>query len=152
MDNTPAIKNIAVNKKARFEYFIIQTREAGIALTGTEVKSLREGKISFADGYVEIKEGEAWLNGVHISEYSHGNRENHHPVRNRRLLLNKSEIRKLQAKVAEKGLTVIPLSAYFSNGKVKIEIAVAKGKKLYDKRETIQKKDVQRDIARRLKK
>lgn len=151
MDESTEIKTIAVNKKARFEYFIHQTYEAGIVLTGTEVKSLRAGKINFVDGYVVIVKGEAWLNEVHISEYSQGNIANHQPVRDRKLLLNKSEIRKLQQKVSEKGYTIVPLRAYFKGGKVKIEIALAQGKKLYDKRATIQKKDVERDINRRVK-
>ncbi len=151
MDETENIKTIAVNKKARFEYYIHQTFEAGIVLTGTEVKSLRAGRINFVDGYVDIVAGEAWLNGVHISEYAQGNIANHDPVRNRKLLLNKSELRKLGQRVAEKGYTIVPLRAYFKGGKVKIEIGVAQGKKLYDKRSTIQKRDVERDIERTIK-
>lgn len=151
MDETENIKTIAVNKKARFEYYIHQTFEAGIVLTGTEVKSLRAGRINFVDGYVDIVAGEAWLNGVHISEYAQGNIANHDPVRNRKLLLNKSELRKLGQRVAEKGFTIVPLRAYFKGGKVKIEIGVAQGKKLYDKRSTIQKRDVERDIERTIK-
>lgn len=151
MDETENIKTIAVNKKVRFEYYIHQTFEAGIVLTGTEVKSLRAGRINFVDGYVDIVAGEAWLNGVHISEYAQGNIANHDPVRNRKLLLNKSELRKLGQRVAEKGYTIVPLRAYFKGGKVKIEIGVAQGKKLYDKRSTIQKRDVERDIERTIK-
>ncbi len=135
-------KNITVNRKARHEYTILQTFEAGIVLTGTEVKSLRQGKANLVDSYANLKNGEMWLFGVHISEYNQGNINNHVPTRTRKLLLNKSEIRKLIGKVKEKGLTLIPLRLYFKNGKVKVELALAKGKKVYDKREAIAKKDL----------
>ncbi|QQS38178.1 MAG: SsrA-binding protein SmpB [Ignavibacteriales bacterium] len=144
-------KNIAVNRKARHEYLILQTLEAGIALTGTEVKSLRAGKANLVDGYATVQNGEVFLVSVHISEYTQGNINNHDPVRTRKLLLNKSEIRKLIGKVKEKGLTLIPLRLYFKNGKVKVEIAVAKGKKTYDKRHAIAKKDFERDQERKIK-
>ncbi len=144
-------KNIAVNRKARHEYAIIQTYEAGIVLQGTEVKSLRLGKANLVDSYANLKDGEVWLVGAHISVYEQGNINNHEPTRTRKLLLNKSEIRKLIGKVKEKGLTLIPLRLYFKDGKVKVEIALAKGKKVYDKRESIAKKDLQRDQERRFK-
>lgn len=144
-------KNITVNRKAQHEYFIIQTFEAGIVLKGTEVKSLREGKVNLVDSYATIKNGEVWLISAHISEYRQGNINNHNPTRDRKLLLNKSEIRKLIGKTKEKGLTLIPLRLYFLKGKVKVELALAKGKKSYDKRETIAKKDFQREQERRIK-
>jgi SsrA-binding protein len=144
-------KNITVNRKARYEYTIIQTYEAGIVLQGTEVKSLRLGKANLVDSYANLKNGEVWLVGAHISVYEQGNINNHEPTRTRKLLLNKSEIRKLIGKVKEKGLTLIPLRLYFKNGKAKVELALAKGKKVYDKRESIAKKDLQRDQERRFK-
>lgn len=144
-------KNITVNRKARHEFSILQTYEAGIVLTGTEVKSLREGKVNLVDSYAALIKGEVWLNSAHISEYKQGNINNHDPVRPRKLLLNKSEIRKLIGKVKEKGLTLIPLRLYFKKGKVKVELALAKGKKVYDKRESIAKRDMQRDQERRFK-
>lgn len=144
-------KNITVNRKARHEYAILQTFEAGIALQGTEVKSLRQGKANLVDGYAKIENGEVWLVSVHISEYTQGNINNHDPVRSRKLLLKKSEIRKLIGKTKEKGLTLIPLRLYFKNGKVKVELALAKGKKVYDKRRDIAKKDFQREQERRIK-
>ena len=144
-------KNITVNRKASFEYHILQTFEAGIALVGTEVKALRQGKANLVDGYAKIENGEVWLVSVHISEYTQGNINNHDPRRDRKLLLNKSEIRKLIGKTKEKGLTLIPLRLYFKNGKVKVELALAKGKKVYDKRRDIAKKDFQREQERRIK-
>ncbi len=144
-------KNITVNRKARHEYAILQTYEAGLVLQGTEVKSLRQGKANLVDSYANLKNGEVWLIGAHISIYEQGNINNHEPTRPRKLLLNKSEIRKLIGKVKEKGLTLIPLRLYFKNGKVKVELALAKGKKVYDKRESIAKKDLQREQERRIK-
>ena len=144
-------KNITVNRKARHEYSIIQTFEAGIVLQGTEVKSLRQGKANLVDSYASLKNGEVWLIGTHISEYTQGNINNHIPTRDRKLLLNKSEIRRLIGKVKEKGLTLIPLRLYFKDGKVKVELALAKGKKVYDKRESIAKRDLQREQERRVK-
>jgi len=149
MENQEKVKNITTNRKARFEYFILSTYEAGIVLRGTEVKSLREGKINLVDSYALLKNNELWLIGAHISEYTQGNINNHEPTRDRKLLLNRSELRKLASKAAEKGLTIIPLSLYFKNGKVKVEIGLCKGKKLYDKRESIAKKDQKRDLDRR---
>jgi SsrA-binding protein len=144
-------KDITVNRKARFEYSILQTYEAGIVLQGTEVKSLRQGKANLVDSYANIKNGELWLFSAHISEYTQGNINNHDPVRTRKLLLKSIEIRKLIGKVKEKGLTIIPLRLYFKEGKVKVELALAKGKKVYDKREAIAKKDMQRDQERKIK-
>ncbi len=144
-------KNIAVNRKARHEYTILQTIEAGIVLVGTEVKALRQGKANLVDGYAKLESNEVWLVSVNISEYTQGNINNHDPVRDRKLLLNRSEIRKLIGKTKEKGLTLIPLRLYFKNGKVKVELALAKGKKVYDKRRDIAKKDFQREQERRIK-
>jgi len=144
-------KNITVNRKARHEYAILQTFEAGIVLVGTEVKALRQGKANLVDGYAKIEKGEVWLVSVHINEYTQGNINNHDPVRERKLLLKSSEIRKLIGKTNEKGLTLIPLRLYFKNGKVKVELALAKGKKVYDKRRDIAKKDFQREQERRIK-
>ncbi len=144
-------KNITVNRKARYEYTIIQTYEAGIALQGTEVKALRQGKANIVDSYATLRASEVWLIGLNISPYEQGNINNHEPTRDRKLLLNKSEIRKLIGKTKEKGLTLVPLRLYFTNGKVKVEIALAKGKKVYDKRETITKRDQQRDQERSFK-
>ena len=144
-------KNIEVNRKARHEYAILQTFEAGIVLVGTEVKSLREGKANLVDSYAVLKNGEIWLLSLHISEYKQGNINNHIPTRDRKLLLNKSEIRKLIGKTKEKGLTLIPLRLYFKNGRVKVELALAKGKKVFDKRRDIAKKDFQREQERKIK-
>jgi SsrA-binding protein len=151
MENQDQEKNITVNRKARHEYFIIQTFEAGIVLTGTEVKALRQGKANLVDSYANVEKGEVWLMSANISAYELGNINNHEPTRTRKLLLNKNEIRKLIGKVKEKGLTLIPLRLYFKNGKVKVELAVVKGKKVYDKRESIAKRDFQRDQERRFK-
>ncbi|MBA4251425.1 MAG: SsrA-binding protein [Chlorobiaceae bacterium] len=145
MNNALEIRNIVVNRKAEFEYFILQRYEAGIILKGTEVKSLREGKANFIDSYVQIKNGEVWLIGLHINEFKHGNINNHEPTRTRKLLLNRIEIRKLNSKVIEKGLTLVPLRIYLKGSLVKIEIGIAKGKKNYDKREDIKKKDLKRE-------
>ncbi|HOJ18192.1 MAG TPA: SsrA-binding protein SmpB [Ignavibacteriaceae bacterium] len=149
MENQDKIKNITTNRKARFEYFILSTYEAGIVLQGTEVKSLRAGKINLVDSYAIYRNNELWLIGTHISEYTQGNINNHEPTRDRKLLLNRNEMRKLSAKSSEKGLTIIPLSLYFKNGKVKVELGLCKGKKIYDKRESIAKKDQKRDQERR---
>lgn len=151
MDKNSEERNLITNKRAEHDYFIISRIEAGIALKGTEVKSLRNGKANFLDSYVDFINGEAFLVNMHISEYSHGNRYNHEEKRKRKLLLNKAEIRKLQQKVKERGYTVIPLRAYLKNGKIKIEIALARGKKLYDKRESIAKKDLKRELERKYK-
>ncbi|MGE5561470.1 MAG: SsrA-binding protein SmpB [Chloroflexota bacterium] len=142
------VKQIAENRRARHEYFIEETHEAGIELSGTEVKSLRLGRVSLREGYGEVRDGEVFLVGVHISPYEQGNRFNVDPVRRRRLLLHKSEIRKLQSAVRERGYTLVPLGMYFKNGRVKVAIALARGKKLYDKREAIAKRDAERDLER----
>ncbi len=134
--NEAGEKLIASNKKAYHDYHVLQKLEAGIALMGTEVKSLRDGGANLKDSYVIFKGSEAFLFGGHISPYSHGNLENHAPDRTRKLLLHSREIEKLQVQVVEKGLTVVPLRLYFKGGRVKIEIAVVRGKKLFDKRET----------------
>jgi SsrA-binding protein len=151
MQKLDSEKNITVNRKARHEYTILQTWEAGIVLTGTEVKSLRQGKANLVDSYGTVRGGEVWLIHAHISEYTQGNINNHEPTRERKLLLNKNEIRKLIGKTKEKGLTLIPLRLYFKNGRVKVELALAKGKKVYDKRRDIAKKDFQREQERRIK-
>ena len=144
-------KLIASNKKAFHDYFVLQKFEAGIALTGTEVKSLREGKANLKDSYVDVYRGEAWLVGTHISPYTHGNRENHDPVRKRKLLLHRREIDKLQGQIVEKGLTIVPLRLYFKGGKVKAEIAVVRGKKLYDKREAEKRRQLDREAEAAMK-
>ena len=151
MEKQDQEKNITTNRKARHEYSILQTFETGIVLTGTEVKALRQGKANLVDSYANIEKGEVWLLSANISVYEQGNINNHEPTRQRKLLLNKSEIRRLIGKVKEKGLTLIPLRLYFKNGKVKVELAVAKGKKVYDKRESITKRDFQREQERRFK-
>jgi len=151
MAETTAEKNIVTNRKARHEYEILQIIEAGIVLQGTEVKSLRQGNANMVDSYAQIKNNEVWLIGCHISEYKYGNIANHEPTRTRKLLLNKSEIRKLLAKIKEKGLTLIPLRLYFKAGKIKVELGLAKGKKVFDKREDIKKRDFERDQDRRVK-
>ncbi|MDO5726009.1 MAG: SsrA-binding protein SmpB [Tissierellia bacterium] len=131
----------ATNRKARFEYFIEDTYEAGIALKGTEVKSIRAGKVSLKEAYITIKRGEAYVEGMHISPYKEGNIFNQDPLRVRKLLLHKRQIRKLDQQITQKGYTIVPLRLYESFGRVKIEIALAKGKKLYDKREAMAKRD-----------
>jgi SsrA-binding protein len=151
MTESPEEKNVTINRKARYEYEILQVYEAGIVLQGTEVKALREGKANLVDSYGLLKDNEVWLIGAHISEYTQGNINNHDPTRTRKLLMNRSEIRKLIGKVKEKGLTLVPLRIYFKKGRVKIEIALAKGKKVHDKRETIAKRDFNRDQERKIK-
>ena len=136
---------VATNREAYHNYHILETHECGIALTGTEVKSVREGRCNLKDGYAQIRQGEAWLMNAHISPYSHGNRENHDPTRARKLLLHRNEIDKLTGKVQEKGLTLVPTKMYLKNGRIKLELAVAKGKKLYDKRETERQREAERE-------
>lgn len=138
------IKVLATNRKARHDYFIEDTIETGIVLKGTEVKSIRLGKLNLKDSYASIDKGEVYLNNMHISPYEQSNIYNVDPVRKRKLLLHKREIRKLSQEVSLKGLTLVPLSVYLKDGKVKIELAIARGKKLYDKREDIAKKDAER--------
>ncbi|MCH8685903.1 SsrA-binding protein SmpB [Pedomonas mirosovicensis] len=145
-------KVVAENRKARFEYFIEDTFEAGIALQGTEVKSLRFGDGNITESYAEVKNGEVWLINANIPEYTFGNRENHQPRRPRKLLLHGREIEKLHGAVNRQGMTLVPLSVYFNDrGRAKVELALAKGKKLHDKRETAKQRDWQRDKARLLR-
>ncbi len=144
-------KIIAQNKTARLNYFIDDTYEAGIALVGTEVKALRDGKAAMKDSYALLHDGEVFLHDLHIGPYTHGNRDNHDPLRVRKLLLHKREIKRLYGKSQEKGLALIPLKIYFANGKIKVEIGVGKGKKLYDKREDLRKKDDMRYMERGLR-
>ena len=146
MENTV----VATNRKAFHEYHILETFEAGVQLRGSEVKSIREGKASLKQGYILIRKGEAWLKGSHIASYSHTGFEGHEPVRDRKLLLHKKEIQRIGSKLAEKGLTAVPTKLYFKGGLIKLEFGLAKGKKLYDKRETKKKRDVERDIQRAL--
>lgn len=145
------IKVVAQNKKARHDYFIEQTFEAGIVLKGTEVKSIRQGNVNLKDSYAGIKDGEIFVYGMHISPYEQGNIFNVDPVRDRKLLMHKREINRLTGLIQQKGLTIVPLRLYFNRGKVKLEIGVARGKKLFDKRSDIAKKDANREIDRRLK-
>ena len=146
------VKTVAENRRARFEYFIEEVFEAGIALSGTEVKSLRGGEGSIAESYAYVNDGEAWLVNAHIPEFSHGNRFNHVPKRPRKLLLHEREIEKMIGAVERKGMTLIPLSVYFnSRGRAKVELALAKGKQTHDKRQTIKDRDWQRDKARLLR-
>ena len=142
---------IAKNPNARHNYEINETIEAGIVLTGTEIKSIRNGKVNIKDTYVSIKNNEAYIYGMHISPYEHGNIFNKDPLRNRKLLLHQKEILKLSNQIKQKSLSLIPLSIYFSGNKVKVEIGIGKGKKLYDKREAIAKKDAERRMAIALK-
>lgn len=151
MPKEQGTKLIAQNKKARFEYFIEETYEAGIVLSGTEVKSVRLGKVNFKDSYATVDSGELILHGMSISPYEQGNIFNKEPERDRKLLMHKYEINKLNGFMTQKGMALVPLRLYFSGGKVKVEIAVAKGKKLYDKRSDIAERDAQREIERKLK-
>ena len=145
------IKLIADNRKARFNFELFDKLEAGIVLVGTEVKSLRNGKINFGDSYCQItREGEVFLIDAHISPYVHGNVHNHDPGRPRKLLLNRDQITRLASRVRERGLTIVPTRMYFSKGRVKLEIALAKGKKLHDKRESIKQRDANRDSQREM--
>lgn len=146
-----SMKIVAQNKKAFHDYAIEETIEAGMVLTGTEVKSLRDGKANLKDSYVIMKDGEALLLNCHISPYSHGNIMNHEPLRTRKLLLHKKEIAKLQGKAAQKGYSLIPLKIYFKGSHAKVEIGLARGKKQYEKRETIKKKEADREIERAMK-
>ena len=147
----PHVKLIARNRRARFDYELMETIEAGIVLLGTEVKSLREGRLNLIDSYCAIdRHGEAYLHEAHISVYSHGTHGNHDPVRPRKLLLNRREIRRLAQRVREKGLTLVPTRMYFKRGKAKVEIALAKGRKTYDKSVHIKERDAKRDLARQM--
>ena len=144
------IKNIAKNPTAKHNYTIIDTLEAGIVLTGTEIKSIRNGKVNLKDSYAEIKNGEVFISSMHISPYEHGNIFNKDPMRSRKLLLNKREIFRLTGLIKQKGYTLVPISLYFKNNIVKVDLGICKGKKLYDKREDLKKKDSQMYIQRSL--
>ena len=141
-------KIVAENRKARHDYFIEDTYEAGIVLKGTEVKSMRDGRVNLKDAYAKIKNGEVWVHQMHISPYPFAYYDNHDPLRTRKLLLHKQEIRKLFAKANEQGFTLIPLTVYFRDGKAKLTLALARGKRQYDKRETIRRRDEQRELER----
>src|SRR5215813_534827 len=144
-------KVVATNREAYHNYHLLETVECGVALTGTEVKSIREGRCNLKYSYGLIKNGEAWLLNAHISPYSHGNRDNHEPTRTRKLLLHRREIDRLAGKAQEKGLTLVPTRMYIKNGRVKLELAVGKGKKLYDKRETEKRREADREARKMLK-
>ena len=144
-------KVVATNRKAYYDYHILDKYEAGMSLVGTEVKSLREGRANLKDSYALIKDGEAFLLNCHISPYSHGNIQNHDPVRTRKLLLHKKEISKLWGKMSQQGFTLVPLKIYFKDGKAKVEIGVAKGKRQYEKRASIKEKEAKREIERHMK-
>lgn len=146
-----SIKIICQNKKAYHEYFIEETYEAGIVLVGTEVKSLRDGKAQLVDSYAVFKGEELFMLNAHISPYSHAARDNHDPTRSRKLLLHKKELHRLQGKINERGFALVPLKLYFSRGRIKAEIALVKGKKLHDKRETLKKNAMKKDVERELK-
>ncbi|MGH9340467.1 MAG: SsrA-binding protein SmpB [Acidobacteriota bacterium] len=139
------------NKKAFHEYEILDAYESGIVLQGTEVKAIREGRVNLKDSYARVQNGEIWLENCHISPYSHGNIENHDPLRSRKLLLHRRQINKLIGSTVQKGLTIVPLRFYLKDGKVKVEIALARGKQLYDKRETARRKTVEREVQTELK-
>ncbi len=146
--NQMPIKMITVNRQAYHDYTVERTIEAGISLVGTEIKSIREGKVNLRGSYALVSKGEVWLENAHIATYEQGNRYNHEPMRRRKLLLHKREISQLVSKVATKGLTLIPLKLYLKGGRAKIELGLARGKKLYDKRDAIAERDVKRDIER----
>ncbi len=148
MENTVYI----VNKRASFEYNLIDKYEAGIVLTGSEIKSIRQGKVNISDAYCYFKDGELYVKNMHISPYEHGGFANHNPLRDRKLLLHKHELRKLYRSVKEDGFTIVPVKIYINKkGLAKLEIALAKGKKMYDKRESIKKRDIERELGRKFK-
>jgi SsrA-binding protein len=145
-------KAIATNRKARYEYEIIGNMEAGLVLVGSEVKALREGRVNISDAYARVKKGELWIIGMHISPYKQAAFENHEPLRERKALLRKQEIKKLFRRIEEKGVTLIPLRVYFKNKWAKVDLGIARGKRKYDKKETIAQRDAQRDLEREQKK
>lgn len=151
MKGVICMKIVASNKKAYHDYFILDTYEAGLELQGTEIKSIRKGNTNLKDSFIRIKKDEAFIENMHIAPYEQGNRFNHEPLRTRKLLLHKKEIRKLQKEVKENGLTIVPTKLYFNTSKIKVEIALAKGKKLYDKRQDLKDKDARRDVEKALK-
>jgi SsrA-binding protein len=144
-------KTVAVNRRARHEYAVEETLEAGIALTGTEIKSIRAGRVNLAEAYARIEKGEAWLIGAHIAPYEQGNRNNHEPTRTRKLLLHRDQIAELVGRTQAKGFTLVPLKLYIRNGMAKLEIGVGRGKKAYDKRRTIAERDARRELERSTK-
>jgi SsrA-binding protein len=146
-----AQRTIAENRKARHDYHILDSWEAGVALLGTEVKSIREGRVNLRDSYARIDNGEVWMMNVHISPYSHRGSAAHEELRQRKLLLHRDEIRKMVGKVAEKGLTLVPLELYFKNGRVKVQLGLAKGKQAHDKRETLRRREVDRETRAAVK-
>ena len=145
------MKIVAQNKKAYHDYFILDTYEAGIELQGTEIKSIRKGSVNLKDSFIRIRNDEAFIDNMHIAPYEQGNRFNHEPLRQRKLLLHKKEIKKMQKELKENGLTIVPTKLYFNTSKLKVEIALARGKKLYDKRQDLKEKDSKRDIEKALK-
>ncbi|MCS7220395.1 MAG: SsrA-binding protein SmpB [Anaerolineae bacterium] len=146
-----AIKTIATNRKAYHDYEVVDTLEAGIVLTGTEIKSIREGRVNLRDGFAIIRGGEVWLLNVHIAPYPGGNRQNHEPRRERKLLLHRREINRLAGRVQEKGWTLVPLRLYLKDNKAKIELGLVRGKREYDKREAIAKREAEREVQREMK-
>jgi SsrA-binding protein len=144
----PRDRSIATNRRARHEYAILETYEAGLALRGTEVKSLRAGLVNFKDSYATVRNGEVWLLGCHINPYSHGTDANHDPERDRKLLMHAKEISRLTGKIAERGLTLVPLKLYFKSGRAKLELGLGRGKKLHDKRSTLREREVKREMDR----
>ncbi|MCL5268811.1 MAG: SsrA-binding protein SmpB [Bacteroidetes bacterium] len=145
----PEEKTVAQNRRARFEYQIIETTEAGIVLKGSEVKSVRQGKVDISDCFASVKDGEVWLHNMHVAAYQNAGPFGHNPRRTRKLLLHKREIRKLIGKTKQKGLSLVPIRLYWKHGLAKVELAIAKGKQAYDKRETIKQRDQEREIRRR---
>ena len=145
------MKVVAQNKKAFHDYFILDTYEAGIELKGTEIKSVRKGSVNLKDAFIKIKDNEAFIENMHIAPYEQGNRFNHEPLRTRKLLLHKKQIKKLQKEVKENGLTIVPTRLYFNTSKLKVEVCLARGKKLYDKRQDLKSKDAKRDVDKALK-
>jgi len=152
MENTDEIKIIVTNRKARHDYEITGSYETGLVLVGSEVKSLRQGKASLSDSYARILKGEMWVIGMHIAQYKEATFENHEPLRDRKLLLHRAEIKKLARQVEEKGITLIPLKLYFKNNIAKLDLGLARGKRKYDKKESIARRDAQRDMEREQKK
>ena len=150
-DDKPEVETVARNKRARHDYHILETWEAGLVLTGTEVKSLREGKANLSDAYGVVKDGEVYLLNLHVSPYEQGNQFNHDPTRTRKLLLHRREIRRMIGAVERQGLTLVPLELYFKRGRAKVALALGKGKQAHDKREDIKRKDDEREIARALR-
>jgi SsrA-binding protein len=145
----PEEKTVAQNRRARFEFQILETTEAGIVLKGSEVKSVRQGKVDISDCFASVKDGEVWLHNMHVAAYQNAGPFNHNPRRTRKLLLHKREIRKLIGKIRQKGLSLVPLRLYWKHGMAKVELAVAKGKRAFDKRETIRQRDQDRELRRR---